>query len=287
MAIVPPLKEPPEGWRPCRLVVEGSRLSVYLDGRKPHAEQLPAEADPWLTLHVRGINTGGMRNLKISGRPVVPQALSLSAGGEMVGWQAHYYGEVVGGAKPAWEKRGDEIVGPLAKESAGSHQESLLQYHRPLLEDGSVEYEFYYEPGATLVHPALDRLAFLLAPEGVKVHWLTDGAYERTGLAPDNSAAEPENRRGPEKLPLRARDWNRLKLTLAGDRVTLRLNDVAVYQRAVEPTNQRILALFHYADATEVRVRNVRYAGDWPRELPAADRLWATAAPAPAPTPPR
>jgi tetratricopeptide (TPR) repeat protein len=278
VAVTPPLKEPPEGWRPCRLVVKESRLSVYLDGRKLHEEQLPAEADPWLTLHVRGVNTGGMHNLKITGRPVVLEALSLSAAGELLGWQAHYYGEAVGGAKPAWEKRGDEIVGPVVKEAAGSYQESLLQYHRPLLEDGSVEYEFYYEPGAALVHPALDRLAFLLAPEGVKVHWLTDGAYERAGLAPDNATAEPENRRGPEKLPLRERDWNRLRLSLTGDRVTLRLNDVEVYQRTVEPTNQRIFALFHYADATEVRVRNVRYIGEWPRELPAADRLWAKAA---------
>jgi hypothetical protein len=275
VTLAPPLKESPEGWYKCRLVVEGSRLSIYRDGRKLHEEPLPAEADPWLTLYVWGTHTGGLRNLKITGRPVVPEALSLSAAGDLSGWQTHYYGEATGSARPAWEKRGDEIVGPLVKESAGSHQESLLQYHRPLLEDGSVEYEFYYEPGATLVHPALDRLAFLLDPEGVKVHRLTGGAYERTDLAPDNATAEPENRRGPDKLPLRARDWNRMKLSLAGDRITLRLNDVEIYHRRLEVTNQRIFALFHYADRTEVRVRNVRYAGDWPREVPATDRLWA------------
>ena len=67
-----------------------------------------------------------------------------------------------------------------------------------------MDYEFYYEPGKTLVHPSLDRLTFLLDPSGVKIHLMTDGAYERSGLSPDNARIEPANRRGPEKLPIKA-----------------------------------------------------------------------------------
>ena len=60
-------------------------------------------------------------------------------------------------------------------------RESLLQYHRPLLEDGEIEYEFFYEPGKAEVHPALDRLVFLLDPKEAKIHWLTDAQFDRTG----------------------------------------------------------------------------------------------------------
>jgi hypothetical protein len=157
----------------------------------------------------------------------------------------------------------------------GSLQESLLQYHRPMLEDGEIAYEFYYEPGKALVHPALDRLAFLLAPDGVAIHWLTDAQYDRTGLDPGNTAVEPAHRRGPERLPLKPRDWNRLELSLAGDVVTLRHNGVDVFERPLEPTNGRTFGVFHYADATEARVRNVVYRGDWPRALPDPSALSA------------
>ena len=137
-----------------------------------------------------------------------------------------------------------------------------------MLEDGEITYEFFHEPGKTIAHPALGRLAFLLEPDGVKVHRLTDAKHERTGLSPDNAGVEPENRRGPSSLPLKARDWNKLVLSLAGDKVALRLNGQLIYERTLEPTNQRFFGLFHYADETEVRVRKVNYRGEWPRSLP-------------------
>ncbi len=119
-----------------------------------------------------------------------------------------------------------------------------------------------------MVHRALDRLTFLLEADGVKVHWLTNSQYERSGLKPDNASTETESLRGPASLPLKAKDWNRLTLSLAGDRVTARLNQTEIYARTLEPTNQRIFGLFHYADETDVRVRNVTYSGHWPRKLP-------------------
>jgi hypothetical protein len=53
----------------------------------------------------------------------------------------------------------------------------VLQYHRPMLEDGEIEYEFYFDPDRVMVHPALDRLAFLIEPESVAIHWMTDAQY--------------------------------------------------------------------------------------------------------------
>ena len=120
-----------------------------------------------------------------------------------------------------------------------------------------------------MVHPALDRLAFLLEPDGVKIHRLTDAQYERSGLAPDNASVEPESRRGPASLPLKPKAWNQAVAPLAGDTRRAPPQRRVIYERTLEPTNQRTFGLFHYADETEVRVRNVTYRGEWPRALPA------------------
>ncbi len=269
ITLVPPFTRIGD-WYPFRLVVKSGRMSTFIDGRKIHEAPLAAECDPWLAFYAMGHLYGGARKIKISGNPVIPERVNLSALSDLTGWLADYYGESVGSNDADWDRRGDEIQGRLRTDSAGMKLESVLRYNRPLLEDGEIDYEFYYEPGKTMVHPAVDRLAFLLEPDGVKIHWLTDAQFDRSGLKPDNTAAEPENARGPASLPLKPKGWNRLTLSLAGDRVTLRLNQVEVYSRLLESTNQRIFGFFHYGDETSVRVRNVVYSGRWPRKLPEA-----------------
>jgi hypothetical protein len=212
---------------------------------------------------------GSVRKIAMSGRPQVPERLALSASPELSGWRADEYGETRAGEGADWEKRGEEIVGRRNEEIPGARQESVLRYHRPMLEDGRVAYEFYYDPaGQAMVHPALGRLAFLLEPDGVRVHRLTDGAYERSGLAPDNVADEPESRHGPTSIPLEPAAWNRLAVEIKGDKALLELNGQAIYERTLEPTDGRAFGLFHYADATRARVRNVTFQGQWPRSLP-------------------
>jgi Protein of unknown function (DUF1583) len=56
------------------------------------------------------------------------------------------------------------------------------------------------------------------------------------------------------------------------DKVTLQLNDQVIIEHTLEPTNQRAFGLFHYADETQARVRNVRDQGNWPRSLSASLR---------------
>jgi hypothetical protein len=278
--IEPPLK-PPGDWYKMRLVVRDGTWTVYVNDRKMCEEPLPDEADPWLMLHADHQITAGIRNLKITGQPRVPEALALSALPDLTGWRSY--------DDSSWEKRGDTIIshghrtrndnvlgrGPKTTPQPRTWQERALHYNRPLLEDGEVEYDFFYEPNKFHGHPALDRLVFLLDPEGVRIHWLTDGIHDRTGLHPDNATTEPKNRRGPAKLPLKPKAWNHLKLVLAGETVTLDLNGVEIHQRALESTNQRTFGLFHYADDTTMRVRNVTYRGRWPRQLPGPDELWA------------
>ena len=56
----------------------------------------------------------------------------------------------------------------------------------------------------------------------------------------------------------------------------LALNGAEVYERPIEPTNQRLFGLFHYTDRSEARVRSMTYAGDWPKQLPPNDKLFET-----------
>jgi tetratricopeptide (TPR) repeat protein len=256
-----------------RLVVKDGIRSTYINGRKIHEQGVTANADPWLAIECDALADGVVRKLRIEGHPTIPDRIALSSLSDLTGWRADEYGEMTSGDNPSWEKRGEEIHARATPETFGSGQESILRYHRPMLEDGEIQYEFYYNPRKVLVHPALDRLAFLIGPEGVKVHWLTDAQFDRTGLAPGNLSDDPSMKRGSAPLPLRPRDWNRLALMLKGDQVTIRLNDVIIAERRLEPTNQRTFGLFRYADQTEVRVRNVSYRGAWPQTLPRAQVL--------------
>ncbi len=259
-------------WAHLRATVNGQIVTYYVNGRLLHRVEVRGDVDPWVVLRSDDRHDGSAADIRITGEPVIPSELRLTASDDLTGWFPYFPG-LVGKPKATWQQLGDVpsgggIVAPRRTDLAGVHVERLLRYHRPMFEDGTIEYEFFYRAGAIHVHPALDRLAFLLEPDGVRIHWVTDGEYDRTELAPDNVFDEPAQRRGPKKLPLAENDWNRLRLTLEGDSVSLFLNEQLIYQRELEITNQRSFGLFHYSDRTEARVRNVRWRGAWPRELP-------------------
>jgi hypothetical protein len=257
-------------WVESRLVVKNGSYTAYIDGRQVYQTELPEAPDPWVFLRTAKPELhGGFRDVRITGSPAIPDELELASGKDLTGWRSSYFNVPISTEDARWQKRDDEIVG--GKEGrAGSFLECLLQYHRPMLEDGVMSYEFYYEPAKTEAHPALDRLAFLLRPDGVRGHWITDAGYERTGLKPDAEFALPDggDLTDGKGLPLKARDWNRMVLTLRDDEVTLNLNDQDVARYKLEATNQRFFGFFRYCDLTDTRVRNVVYRGEWPKTLP-------------------
>lgn len=159
---------------------------------------------------------------------------------------------------------------PLSGLGKASVEQSRLYYDRPLLAGERIRYEFWYETGAadSQVAPALDRLAFLLDPDGVKLHWMTDGGSPEdayAGLSPDNELTEPALQRG--KVALKHGDWNVVELSLKEDVVTITLNDAVVAERKLEPENSRQFGFYHDKNATSVQVRNVVLSGDWPKSL--------------------
>jgi hypothetical protein len=266
--IEPPLADVGETYD-YRLAVRDGVCTIFVNGVRVHQELLGAGCDPWLNLHCAGMRNGAVRDLRITGDPSIPENLELLGHADLTGWITDYYEPEQPTNESSWKKMGSWLVSERQRDLPGAHRQHVIRYHRPLLENGEIEYEFYYEPGKVLVHPALDRLTFLIEPGGVRIHWLTDAQFDRTGRLPDNAGEEPANRRGPNTLPLQERNWNRLNVALTGNEVTVSVNAVEVYQRPLEASNQRTFGLFHYAEETEVRVRNVTYRGDWPRRLPA------------------
>lgn len=270
--IQPKLADPGEEMR-VRLEVRNGVRTTSINGRNVFQVQQSAGGDPWLAIHSAWYANGTVRNLVIKGAPNVPAEINLMAMPDLPGWLP-YFDESVGHAEADWraDSSGElSVLRGLRNESVDTDCESLLRYHRPMLEDGTIEYEFFYRDSVDRsfrVHPALGRLVFMMSPNGVRTHWVTDGRSDTTGLSPANITDEPEHRRGPETLPLNNDAWNRLRLKLAGNRVDLYLNDQMVCSRMLESTNQRTFGLFHYADQTETQVRNLRWRGSWRRRLP-------------------
>ena len=157
----------------------------------------------------------------------------------------------------------DAVGGPDRSEPA----QSVLTYNRPLRDRESVTYEFLYEPGRTEVHPALDRLALLLEPNGVRLHWMASDFTDGSGLRADNVADEPACRRGPRPLPLKLGGWNAVWVALTEGTVTIELNGVLIYERRLEAANDRRFGLYHDKGRTDVRIRAAVLRGDWPESL--------------------
>ena len=195
----------------------------------------------------------------------VVEAATNSA--ENFDWSSH--DGVITGRKVNAEDATRNVVNLAA---AGPAQ-SRLEYVRPLRTGDVLSYEFLYEPGEIEVHPSMDRLAFLLDPSGIRLHWMTSptsgilGADDPSGLPADNVIDEPGNRRGSTPLPLKTGEWNRMKVALEGDTLTLELNGQAVYERKLEPENTRQFSFFHEKHRTAARVRHVVLRGQWPQTL--------------------
>jgi hypothetical protein len=270
--IEPPLEF--DDWCLMKLVVETNQSTYFINDRQVHQHVSRDQADPWLAI-VAGVNlSGGSRSIRITGTPEVPDELNLSLQNNLVGWTSHLYSEPVhsesvpGDDSIAWKKTARQITSEKIEEGTHRNRQSILRYHRPLLEDSVVTYDFFYTPGQTNVHPTLGRVVLLLESEGIKRHDLTDAQWDRSEIPPDNATAVLEERRGPDRLPLKPDSWNHLQLTLDGDTIKLTLNDVDVYEAPVALSNQRQFGLFHFADETGVRVKNVTYRGNWPKSLP-------------------
>src|SRR6185437_29359 len=273
--------------------VSPGKVRCLLNGKLFYEDTDPQTTSPWLMLFSGSGRRPVFRNFAISGKPVIPAEVKLT-GSSLGGWSPYLYGGVVPGRmalkeradgnafdrygnpvqqnpsdKPPkydWEAKGGEIVGRKL-DRADKPIPGCLAYFRPLQTGDSVKYEFFYDPGRTHVHPALGRIAFLLEPDGVQLHWLGNAGEDWTGVAPNNAVADSAAQKS-DKLPLKAGDWNALSLTTTADGLSLELNGAAIYAGTLPAGVERQFGLFHYREKTGVRVRNAVLRGSWGKELP-------------------
>jgi hypothetical protein len=264
---------------PTRLTLEVSpeKIRFLIAGTLFHEMNRDAGAEPWLALcgrlHARTV----VRNMQLTGKPVIPREVRLADGGRLDGWlcglfrDSPPFGRALGTratvlyGEPDWRFEGGQIVGRhIAVPSTNLPAQSRLAYHRPLRDRESVHHEFLYEHGRTLVHPSLGRLAFLLDPQGVRLHWMaTDFDLESFGLVPDNVVMG-----NGTPLPLKPGEWNTMTVRLDGTNVVLVLNGAVIFEHPIEPSNDRLFGLYHDKYATEARVRNIVLTGPWPETVP-------------------
>ena len=254
-----------------RIAVDDRTVTTFVEDRQIHELNAAKPLAPWLM--VQGWtpqSRSTVRNLRIIGEPEIPDELDLLDTWNLGCWRADYYHgslSVDGSNENAtWRPAGDELLGNLVADRTAAHLETVLLYQRPLLEDGEITFETFYAPGEFEVHPAVGGAAYLLSANGVQRHELTDGEYEFRGRLPDNASSIAG---AAAEVPLKENEWNAVTLTLIGSELTIRVNDavVATLTDTVEPS-ERFFGLFRYGNLTKARVRNVRYRGDWPKELP-------------------
>ncbi|MEZ6122020.1 MAG: DUF1583 domain-containing protein [Planctomycetaceae bacterium] len=266
-ALVQPMASEVGKWFHIRIQSRDGVVKMIANGRTLYEEPQKPDSDPWIGARSWHRYHGGIRDVRITGSPEIPESLNLLHDVELTGWAAYY--EVQNFSRlQTWRFRDGEVTGFAVKTPTDANSENLLRYHRPMLEDGNIDYEFFYEPDAQHVHPVLDRLAFVLDPTGVKVHWCTDGAYDRTGLSPTNLFDEPQHQLANDPLPLKPNEWNHVRLQLKGNQAEILLNKQPVFRRTLEASNMRRFGLFYFSGQTSARVRNVVWKGDWPKQLP-------------------
>ncbi len=252
-------------WIHMRVQVEGNTATTYVNGLQVHRESPNHDVSPWIAIRSDNRRDGGIRNLRITGNPTIPDEIPLLTGSDLSSWSA-YFNASVGAASGGWIQR-DGVLESDMSALPGRQVERLLQYQRPMFEDGTIDYEFFYEPGQYHTYPAIGQVAFLLDADGVKLHQVTNGEFERTDLDPANVSIVPEDQIVKD-LPLMPGAWNRLRFDLQDDTVTLILNDKPIYRHRLAATNSRTFGYFQYTDRARVKVRNIIYQGDWPKEFP-------------------
>ena len=268
-----------------RVSVSPTESKTYLNGRHVHTHAIVGEQNPWVGIRNSNRHAGEASDVRISGNPTIPDTISLSDCKGLPGWyEFHRVSEdselidwrqdiivtkeqdlPLNVANASSERFAGEVIGPIdSKLPLGSNAESLLVYARPAIERGKIEYEFWYSSDQHCVHPAIGNQTMLLSPEGVSIHRVTNGIYERSKMRPDN-IHHPVNRK---PVLLKENGWNQVSISIEGNKVALSVNQLIVHSFDLPPFNTRQFGLFRYRDREQARVRNVRWTGDWPKTLP-------------------
>ena len=252
-------------WYRHRTAIKDGFATTSLDGHIGPVRQLPPKPDPWIAIRSRQLNEGGARNFRLSGSPEIPSVVNL-LDRRLASW-TNFYGRATSAPESPWAMSGNELIGKLQPELDGSVSEQAIHYHRPIVEDGVITYEFFLDDLSAIALPAIDQLVFTIKDGKAGMHRLTNGPYERTTLTPDNFSPTTSL---ASKLPLRQNAWNKVKLDVTENDAAVSLNGQRIVEYALHPENPRFFGLYFDSSHHSLRVRNLEWRGEWPKRIPAA-----------------
>ena len=269
-----------------------SGILTYSVNDTPIYKEPQRVSAPWIALQSLGECYTHARNIRITGKPRILTSVNLLASDDMRGWSGFYYGQPLptiqmnndvqepGAEKPrryrtaptadrlgelAWTVKDGELISGNAKRR-GPEEQSLIRYGRPLGQGETLSYEFFYEAGKTAVHPSIGRTAYILRPDGIRRHWMTESG--NTWKTPHDYEV-PVQPAGAATLPLKEGAWNHVTLRISDNKLQIRLNDTLIFDQPVGILHEGpIFGFFHYAAKTKARVRNIVLSGPWPETLP-------------------
>ncbi|MEL6104930.1 MAG: DUF1583 domain-containing protein [Planctomycetota bacterium] len=280
-------------WNHCKYELDDEWLSFYVNGTLVYREKRSDDA-PWFAVHAEGFKSTNTRGIKIEGAPEVPKQLDLIPSDGLRGWSGQYLGNPLPAISYSQEHREKEAIKPRfygsnLKRNAndklswtvnaenelvsggadnGFQKQSCIRYQRPLCDGDVLSYEFFYEEGKTVVHPTIGRIAYVLRPNGLHLHWMN--AANTSWKIPQGYEIPLPTETEPQALPLNSGQWNTVEVTRRGDQVAIKLNQETIFeQKPQSRLGDMVFGLFHYRDQSDARVRNIQLQGDWPDQLPA------------------
>ncbi len=271
-------------------VVAAGTLKFKVNEEEVYSQPTP-EGPLWVGIQANQ-SSSASSNIKLSGQPKIARQVTLIGTDSLRHWSGVYYGQSLP-ATPmvepkkkgedndmhyfsaglsatrikelSWTTKDGELISGESS-SSGPGNQSVIQLTRPLGTGEKLEYEFYYEPGKFEVHPTLGRTAFMLRPDGLHQHWMTEN--NTSWSTPNDYEVKIE---GAVPLSLKSDAWNKVVVETSADRLKLILNDQTIFDQPWDySTPGANFGLFHYRDKTQVRVRNAQLSGPWPEQLPAS-----------------
>lgn len=249
-----------------RIVVDKNEIVTYTNDVKIYEHSVAESSSPWLMLEAAYPDfRGEVDNLRIVGNPTIPDELILTNPIGYEGWDGSLSGQSISADESrggTWIFRNSEVIGYAYSNSPNA--ESYIRYVRPMLEDGVVEYECWSDAN-TEAYPAIGGQAFLLNKDGLKIH--------RIGFLPDKSSNPSASIAPPAEsiskpIEWRSGQWNRVRLELRGDDLSIAVNDEVVATVSItDPPEKRHIGMLGFG-GTQVRFRNMTYRGEWPKTLP-------------------
>ncbi len=253
--------------------VSPGKVSYLVNGHLFYEDTKATTTSPWLTLNAASQRHTAFKNATLTGRPEIPHEVPLAGGDGLDGWDSSTYYETTPSRRaavepnpinrraqvstkpvePDWRAVDGEIRGrrvdpstsnafnpnylsasiALDNSAGNPVMPSRLAYVRPMGDGDSIAYEFFYQAGETMVHPAVGHLAFLIEPEGVRLHALVPPGEGVGDVGPGNVLDDPTGRR--DAVVLKPGDWNAAVVRLKGCTLSLEVNGTLVSRAGPRP----------------------------------------------------